>query len=85
MVMEQDIEAYNTINNYIMYVYNVNYHELIFTIFGEEYDDMQYHRQKYVDGKINRNSPAQMWVSLDTDKQNRLIKASREYYGRDRK
>ena len=46
---------------------------------------MQDHRQKYVDDKINRNFPAQMWVSLDTDKQNRLIKASREYYGRDRK
>jgi len=87
MVMEQDIEAYNTINNYIMYVYNVNYHELIFTIFGEEYGDMEEHKKSYVNAKIysDRQSPAKMWVKLDTEKQNRLIKASREYYGRDRK
>jgi hypothetical protein len=83
----EEEEKYTIINDMLMYLWNVDFHTFIQSLFECDWATLHDVEQQHYIGKymkVKAHNPAGIWSLLDKDKQMKLIEITSEYYGKRR-
>ena len=77
-------KQYEAVNDFLMFLWNTSDNEFLFALFDMHFEDMELHKQQYVEKFLvaKYNNPASIWSMLDRDNQQKLLDAANERYNR---
>jgi len=77
-------KQHEAVNDFLMFLWNVSDDEFLFALFDERFNDMETHRQEYVQKflRAKHRDPASIWSMLDYENQHKLLDAANVRYKR---
>lgn len=77
-------KQHEAVNDFLMFLWNATDDEFLFALFDMHFEDMELHKQQYVQKflRAKHRDPASIWSMLDYKNQYRLLDAANARYKR---